>query len=266
MKTRKQFASETAQSSFIGSLILAAKQYVSSVDKTGIQTILLNGSVVRGDFCTQNLGGYVNLVVMVKDEKSFDWEKIFGKAEEEFYIFHCVRKEICGRKIGFQIEKRPFESLGYFETLDENRRWAHLESEILYDENELFGRELLKINEVMGNNLCQLMNRSLSYIGELISNYKEQKFYGRDCPQQLHENLNSAIRNAVKCLYYINGKYSAPEERALYYSFDLDKLPLDYENMMKNLYRQHIDSYEDYERRKKIFVEQFFGYLREQEI
>ena len=136
MKTRTQFASEPEQHELIENLKTATKKYVSQLDKEGIQTILLNGSIKRGDFCTQHLGGYVDLVVMVKDEKIFNWKKTFGEAEEEFYIYHCVRKEIDGLKVGFQIEKRPFETLDYFETLDENRRWAHLESEILYDEDD----------------------------------------------------------------------------------------------------------------------------------
>lgn len=261
MKTRTQFASEPEQHELIENLKTATKKYVSQLDKEGIQTILLNGSIKRGDFCTQHLGGYVDLVVMVKDEKIFNWKKTFGEAEEEFYIYHCVRKEIDGLKVGFQIEKRPFETLDYFETLDENRRWAHLESEILYDEDDLFVKELEKINALKRKNLCHYFKGTLNYIESLISNYKKQKFYGRDCPQQLHENLNVAIKNAIKCLYYINGQYMAPEDRALYYSFDLEKLPSKYEKIMEDLYRQEIDSYKDYKRREFIFKKQILDFI-----
>lgn len=167
MKTRTQFASEPEQHELIENLKTATKKYVSQLYKEGIQTILLNGSIKRGDFCTQHLGGYVDLVVMVKDEKIFNWKKTFGEAEEEFYIYHCVRKEIDGLKVGFQIEKRPFETLDYFETLDENRRWAHLESEILYDEDDLFG--------VIVN--CCGLKKSVFFIRQPSFVHRPQKLY-----------------------------------------------------------------------------------------
>jgi len=69
MKTRTQFASEPEQHELIENLKTATKKYVSQLDKEGIQTILLNGSIKRGDFCTQHLGGYVDLAVMIVSDE-----------------------------------------------------------------------------------------------------------------------------------------------------------------------------------------------------
>ena len=53
----------------------------------------------------------------------------------------------------------------------------------------------------------------------------------------------------------------APEDRALYYSFDLEKLPSKYEKIMEDLYRQEIDSYKDYKRREFIFKKQILDFI-----
>lgn len=83
----------------------------------------------------------------------------------------------------------------------------------------------------------------------------------RNAFSQLHQNLNSAIMLAVRCLYYKNGSYVPPENRILYYSYSLEKLPENYKFLLSSLFQQQIDSYSDYERREKLFKNEFMKFL-----
>lgn len=87
----------------------------------------------------------------------------------------------------------------------------------------------------------------------MISEYKTDRWYRRDAFVQLHENLNTAIHCAVCRLYYINNSFSPAEDRAIYYLYTLKNLPLEYEKTICELYKQDINSKENYASREKLF-------------
>ncbi|MBN2354211.1 MAG: hypothetical protein JXD23_16705 [Spirochaetales bacterium] len=93
----------------------------------------------------------------------------------------------------------------------------------------------------------------LGYIGYLLSDYTKDRWERREAFPQLHANLNTALRAAIKCLYYIHGKYAAPEDRRLYYNCELERLPRNYEKTIEDLFRQEINSESDYRRREALF-------------
>ena len=66
------------QKDFVGHLRGLTEKYVAGLEKEKIQTILLSGSVARGDYFPGKLGGYVDLIVMTK-EPNFDANTVFGK-------------------------------------------------------------------------------------------------------------------------------------------------------------------------------------------
>ena len=111
--------------------------------------------------------------------------------------------------------------------------------------------------EDLENNL----NGSLGYIHYLISDYKKDRWYRREAFIQMHENLNTAIRAGVRALFYINGFYSPAEDRAVYYSHSLKKLPENYAELISQSCNQITDSEEDYFRREKIFMENIVGFI-----
>jgi hypothetical protein len=47
----------------------------------------------------------------------------------------------------------------------------------------------------------------------------------------------------------------------LYYTFELEKLPSNYEKLMEELSKQKYNSKIDYERREKIFKEEFMSMM-----
>ena len=105
------------------------------------------------------------------------------------------------------------------------------------------------------------LNNSLGYIHYLISDYKKDRWYRREAFIQLHENLNTAIRAGLKALFYLNGFYSPAEDRALYYSFSLQNLPYNYEELILQIYNQKSDSEDDYFRREKLFMEGIVDFI-----
>jgi hypothetical protein len=52
--------------------------YINYIDKNEIETILLSGSVSRGDYCTGEKGGMIDLIVMKKEGSKITAEEIFG--------------------------------------------------------------------------------------------------------------------------------------------------------------------------------------------
>lgn len=83
---------------------------------------------------------------------------------------------------------------------------------------------------------------------DLISDYKKDRWYRRDAFIQLHENLNTAIRAGVRALFYLNGFYSPAEDRAIYYSHSLQKIPENYAEVISKACNQKTDSEEDWEK------------------
>lgn len=102
-------------------------------------------------------------------------------------------------------------------------------SQILYDPNNSYKNELEKINQ--------------------FTKYDLQK------------NLNTAIRAGLRALFYLNGFYSPAEDRALYYSFSLQNLPYNYEELILQIYNQKSDSEDDYFRREKLFMEGIVDFI-----
>ncbi len=101
------------QKDFIAHLRVLTEKYVSTLEKSKIQTILLSGSVARGDYFLGKFGGYVDLIVMTK-EPDFDKNSVFGKDIEPEIPYHCVETFIDGEKVGFEIDIRPFVSGKFF--------------------------------------------------------------------------------------------------------------------------------------------------------
>lgn len=239
------------QSPFIDKLISDAKGFIDSLDKTEIQTILLSGSVSRGDFYPGKFGGMTDLTVMRKPGSGLTAEALFGPNEEPDIPFHCV----TARGAQYQILFVDFVDHEAFQAFDEARKYAFLESRILWDKDGKYGGELGLIERQSSQEQRRLFESCQGYIRYLLSDYKKDRWYRRGAYCQMHENLNTAIRLAIQCLYYINGKFAPAEDRRLYYSFSLDKVPVDYEIAINALYGQSLSSAEDYLRRERAFNE-----------
>ena len=242
------------QKSFIDEMKKEACKLVDSIDKSELETILLSGSVSRGDFFprkNENGGyvGHIDLIVMKKHGSTITAEALFGPDQDPPVPYHCIKVE----NTWFAILFTDFIDGETFKTFDEARKFSILESQILYDPNKKYENELPKINEIKKQECKTELQNKTGYINYLISDYKTDRWQRRQAYLQLHENLNTAIRMGVYCLYYKNNSYAPAEDRPLYYSLTLNELPDNYSDVIIELKNQTTDSEEDYLRREKLF-------------
>lgn len=257
MKTINDIQNE--QSNFIKDLVISTNKYINTLDKKELQAILLSGSVSRGDYYPGEFGGMVDLIVLKKPGSTITAEEIFGKDEEPEIPYHCV----TWNGIGYQIHFTEFIDKNVFFTLDEARKYSLLESQILWDENGVYGKILQSIIGKIQKDQNRMLNNCLGYIDYLLSDYKKDRWFRREAFNQLHENLNTSIRLVIQCLYYINKKYSPAEDRRLYYSYSLTNLPKNYDKKINKLYKEKMTSRNSYLRREKLFRKWFLEFVND---
>lgn len=250
---------QTEQSEFINNIFSVVRKYIDDLNKNNLQTIMLSGSVSRGDYNPGKFGGKIDLIVMKKPGSTVTPEMVFGEDDEPDIPFHCITVD----KYQYQILFIEFVDYSLFQTFDEARKNSFLESQILYDLDNKYQNELTKIVKFAYEDQITMLNNCLGYIGYLLSEYKKDRWYRRQSFVQMHENLNTSIRLLIQCIYYVNGKYAPAEDRRLYYTFSLAKLPTKYEEKIVELYRQDISSEDDYVRRENLFNSVFLGFIKE---
>ena len=245
------------QAVFISNLINDAISFINSINKSEIQTILLSGSIARGDYFPGKFGGMIDLTVMKKSGCTLSPEALFGKDEEPDIPYHCITV----KKTHFQILFIDFIDYQAFQAFDEPRKFAFLESKILWDQDNKYNNELQNIEKYARIDQSNQLSSCFGYISYLLSDYKKDRWYRREAFPQMHENLNTAIRLMIQCLYYINNSYAPAEDRRLYYSYSLKKLPQNYELDISELFKQDILSEADYSRREKLFNKIFMEFV-----
>ena len=199
MKTKEVIIEQ--QKDFIQEMKDKTSTFINSIDKSEIETILLSGSVSRSDFFPRKkengeYDGMVDLIVMRKNGNQVTAEDIFGPDQDPPIPYHCVKID----NIWFAILFTDFIDIDMFSKFEEPRKFSVLESQILYDPNNSYKNELVKINQFVKEDLENNLNGSLGYIHYLISDYKKDRWYRRDAFIQLHENLNTAIRAGIRGL------------------------------------------------------------------
>ena len=194
MKTKEVIIEQ--QKDFIQEMKDKTISFINSIDKSEIETILLSGSVSRGDYFPQKkengeYNGMVDLIVMRKNGSSITAEDIFGANQEPEIPFHCIKFD----GIWFEILFTDFIDTDMFSKFEEPRKFSVLESQILYDPNNSYKNELEKINQFAKEDLENNLNGSLGYIHYLISDYKKDRWYRRDAFIQLHEKFEHSNKS-----------------------------------------------------------------------
>jgi hypothetical protein len=245
------------QSVYIDQLRKDILGYVSSIDKTNIEAILLSGSVARGDYYPGKYGAKIDLTFMKKRNSLITPESILGENLDKSIPYHCT--EWCGYE--FQIAFHDYIDLTSFQVQEESKKFALLESLIIFDPNHVYENDLISINKYVVVDHHYLKTNFLSYIKYLLSDYKKDRWERRDAFPQMHQNLNTAFQQWLKCIYYTNGIYAPAEDRRLYYSYALKSLPPNYSLILVNFHKQDIGSETDYRRRESIFNSQLLPWV-----
>ena len=128
------------QKNFINNLNKNTKIFIETIDKTEIETILLSGSVARGDYFPGKIDGMIDLIIMKKNGSTLKAENVFGKNQKPHIPYHCVQYG----DVWFQILFTDFVMTQDFAKLEEPRKFSFIESEILFDKNDLYSKEIIK--------------------------------------------------------------------------------------------------------------------------
>ena len=263
MKNKNEIIKQ--QKDFINEMKTAASNFVASINKAELQTILLSGSVARGDYFPKKKEngeyiGDVDLIIMRKPGSTVTAEDLFGPNQDPGIPYHCVKID----KVWFAIWFVDFITVEQFSHYDEARKFSILEAEILYDEDKLYETELAKINQLKIEECQKELQNKTWYIGYLLSDYKTDRWRRRGAFLQLHDNFNTALRMAIYCLYYKNNSYAPAEDRQLYYSLTLPNLPDNYESLICELKNQNTTSEEDYNRREDLFKKTLLEFIKKE--
>ena len=174
MKDKKVIIGQ--QKNFVRNLKNKTSDFINSIDKSEIETIILSGSVSRADFFPRRkengeYDGMVDLIVMRKNESNIKAEDIFGPEQDPPISYHCVKVD----NLWFAILFTDFIDTNKFSQYEEARKFSILESRILYDPNNSYKNELEKINRFVKSELKNNLNNALGYIHYLILDYKKDR-------------------------------------------------------------------------------------------
>lgn len=221
--------------------------------------MLLSGSVARGDFFPGKLGGMVDLTVFARPGDSATAESVFGPDEAPAIPYHCLKRGDTWFQIWFTkaIDREAFRSL------PEARKFALLESQLLWQHRGSYTRLFRQYVEQRDRDLLAWTGPRIDYVRYLISDYKVDRWKRRGETRQLHANLNQAIVSAIGCLYYLNREYTPAEDRLFYHSYTLATKPGGYARLLDRLMSQRFDSIVDYRRREALFKRRFVSFLED---
>jgi hypothetical protein len=249
------------RASDIGFIRQRTNSYVSSIDTEELVAILLSGSVARGDFFPGKLGGMIDLTVFKKPGSQVTAEELFGKNEAPEIPYHCVNR----KGDWYQIWLVEILGADGYKLLPEARKYALHESILLWQRADAYSQADGGFKKIAAEETRAAFSARVRGVSYLLSEYKVDRWQRRSEPGQLHFNLNAAIDIAIGCLYNINGKYTPAPDRALYYSYELERRPERYEELLQQLMDIKLDSIENYRNREQLFKRHLLKFLFESE-
>jgi predicted nucleotidyltransferase len=250
---------QSKQKDFIENLKIKINDYVSNnlQNIPELYSVLLSGSVSRGTYMPDHMGGAIDLTLIVDNKKSFNKQKYLGDKTEDIPEYFIKNNEM-----NYQFVFYDRSMLTNFANLNESKKYALFESTILLDKGNYYQnkykKELVSIKDV---EIKEKYKNSLGYINYLLNDYKINRWINRSGFIQLHMNLNKAIDIFIKCLFHCNGSYAPAEDRSLYFSFGLKKIPIDYKKYIDEVAKVLDYTLEDYKRREEVFKNKLLSFV-----
>ena len=236
------------------------KQYINTnlIGKKNIQSILLSGSLARKDYWPGQFGGAIDLTLILKNKKKFDCDRELGKAEESIPD-HFIKIE--DRYIQFKLYDIK-EIIKWTSTLTEAGKYAILESKIIVDKKDVYNRTMKDNRQIIRSELRTSYINTKSHINRLVNGYIVDRWLQRNVISQLNFNLDMAIITYIKCLFYKNQRYCPADNRMLYFSYHLPKLPENYIGKINEVMEVKNNTKNSYLKREKIFKGKLLSFLK----
>ena len=203
-----------------------------------IKGCLLTGSVARGDARTGQFGLMIDLALVVENRDDIDLENMFGKDEEPFIPYHCVR---INEKIGIAIELMEENDLWKIREKPEPVIFAKNESIILDDKTGMLKKwkdEFFIITDE------QARLRALNYyfrFDYLTGEYRFEKWGHREAWTQIAQNFNEAGECYCNFLYCINKMFIPRKDWLAYLTYEMQNKPQKHDFYMDTLYTSQLD-------------------------
>lgn len=189
MKDKNQIIKQ--QKNFISELKQKTLDFISKIDKTEIETILLSGSVARGDYFPGKYGGMTDLIIMRKPGSMISPEELLG-ARKSAIMESTVLFDKAG-KYGSQSEKikeltreycrkelkRHIEYIRYLISDYKKDRWHRREAFLQLHEN---------LNTAINAGI-----KCLFYINNLYPPAEDRRLYYSFSLKELPENYREKI-------------------------------------------------------------------------
>ena len=200
-----------------------------------------------------------DLTVFKKAGSRLTAEELFGKNEDPDIPYHCVKREGDWYEIWFT----KMLNVDGCKLLPEARKYALHESILLWQRDDSYSKADSEFKRIAAEEIKAAFGARLKGVAYLPSEYRVDRWQRRSEAGQLHFNLNAAIDIAIGCLYNLNGKYAPAPDRALYYSYELERQPGSYEALLQQMMHIRLDSIDNYKNREELFKTQFLRFLSE---
>jgi predicted nucleotidyltransferase len=231
--------------------------FIGTIDTSKLKLIMLSGSVARGTYIPGEQGGAIDLIIFTKD-KSYDPRSELGRDIEPHIPGHFIRF----KDQHFQIKIYDDSYLLNFSNQSEAEKYAFLESEVLFRNDNHMDDLINKIIvEKVPDEITELFRKAYGYSRYLLNDYKVDRWKNRNAVLQLNMNLHHALNQAIRCFFYINKTYYPAEDRALYFSLNLKKIPADLEEIYNKLLLISDDSLGNYLQRENLFKRKILGFI-----
>jgi hypothetical protein len=248
------------QTQFIEEQLGVAEQLIEEYIKPNprIRSCLISGSVARGSYMPGEKGGAIDLIIFVDNLSDFDADDALGPDIEEHIPGHFI--QAFGSYFQIKIYDRTY--IENFTRQAEAEKFAFFESRVLYDESRSLADDIEKLRaEVADEEISTLLVRSLRYMKYLIGSYKVDRWQRRGAVVQLNKNLCRSFDIAVNCLFYINNLYAPAEDRALYFSYELEKKPDSYERLVEDMTVTRDLTLQGYREKETLFRERMIAFI-----
>ncbi len=199
-------------------------------------SILLTGSVARGDARVGPFGTYADIMLVGPDLSGFDVGAVFGPDEEPELPFHCV---LLDPDFGIAFQTSTLVELERRATSSDPAAFALCESEIIQDPGDAVAELIRQLQAIP---IDRAKERSLQHFyrhGYLIGEYRYEKWANRGAwPQiaQLHNEANECFLSFLHC---IQGTYVPRKDWLVYLSYELSEKPDGFADIVTELYTRH---------------------------
>ncbi len=203
-----------------------------------ITAALLCGSLARGDARSGPFGLMIDITLIVENKQLINLTDIFGKDEEPFIPYHCIKID---EKHGFAFEVIEVKELLKIREQSESTIFAKKESIILKDSKDFLKNWKLECFTISSEEIRKRSLRNYFRFCYLTDEYRFEKWNSRDAYCQISQNMNEAAECYCNFIYCINKEFIPRKDWLVYLSFEQKITPNQHKEFINKLYTSNLN-------------------------